>query len=77
MADECDIANDRAQAELENRIAEFQWQLGHAVSAYEPGRCRNCSDKIDDGRAFCTPECRDDFAYRQKADKRNGKYRGG
>lgn len=75
--DEIDIASERMQAELENRIAEFQWQLGHAVSAYELGRCRNCSDKIDDGRAFCGIECRDDFAYRQKAKKRNGKYRGG
>ena len=77
MADECDIANDRAQAELENRIAEFQWQLGHAVSAYEPGRCRNCSDKIDDGRAFCDQDCMRDWDDRQKAENRNGKYRGG
>lgn len=77
MADECDIANDRAQAELENRIAEFQWQLGHAVSAYELGRCRNCSDKIDDGRAFCDQDCMLDWDDRIKAEKRNGKYRGG
>ena len=71
--DEIDIASERMQAELANRIAEFQWQLGHAVSAYEPGRCRNCSDKIDDGRAFCTPECRDDHQARMRMEKRRGR----
>lgn len=77
MSDDIDIANDRRDAELANRIAEHSYQLGHAVSAFEAGRCRNCDDKIDDGRAFCTPECRTDWDDRQRADKRNGKYRGG
>lgn len=77
MADECDIANDRAQAELENRIAEFRYQLGHAVSAYPVGECRNCSTRIDDGRAFCDSECMQDWDDRLKASRRNGKYRGG
>lgn len=73
MADECDIANDRAQAELENRIAEFRWQLGHAVSAFEIGRCRNCNDKTDDSRAYCTTECRDDHQARIRMEKRRGR----
>jgi len=71
--DECDIANDRAQAELENRIAEFRWQLGHAVSAFEIGRCRNCNDKTDDSRAYCTTECRDDHQARIRMEKRRGR----
>ena len=75
MADECDLANDRRDAELANRISEFQYALGHAVSAWEhgPGRCRNCADVVDDSRPFCGPECASDFEYRQKRNKRNGR----
>ena len=75
--DEADVGNDRAQAWLDYQISEHQYRLGHAVDAFEQGRCRNCLERIDDGRAYCDKECADDFAMRQKADKRNGKYRGG
>ena len=77
MGDIADIANDRRDTELENLIAEHIYQLGHAVSAYEVGRCRNCGDKTDDSRAFCDLDCSRDFEDRQRADRRNGKYRGG
>ena len=77
MSDEIDIANDRRDAELENRIAEFQYSLSHAVSAFPVGECRNCAEKLDDGRPYCDEKCRDDHWERIKAEKRNGKYRGG
>lgn len=77
MPDEIDFATERRDEWLANRIAEAQYQLGHAVSAYEPGRCRNCNDIVPDNHAFCCSECRVDFEYRLAADKRNGKYRGG
>lgn len=77
MADDVDIATDRLQAELANRIAELQYQINHAVSAYPIGECRNCASRLDDGRAFCDLDCSRDFEDRQRADRRNGKYRGG
>lgn len=77
MSDDVDIANDRRDAKLANRIAEFQWQLNHAVNAYPVGECRNCAEKLDDGRAFCDEACRTDWDDRQRAARRNGKYRGG
>jgi hypothetical protein len=73
MSDEIDIANDRRDAELANRISEFQYQLNHAVSAFETGRCRNCETKTDDSRAFCDSECMKDWEYRQKMSKRVGR----
>ena len=77
MSDEVDFANERRDVELAARIAEMQYQLGHAVNAFELGRCRNCNEKLDDGRAFCDASCRQDFEDRLAADRRNGKYRGG
>lgn len=77
MPDELDYVQERELELMENRIHEFQYQIGHAVSAYEIGRCRNCHDVIDDGRAYCDEACRDDHQDRTKAERRNGKYRGG
>lgn len=73
MSDEIDIANERRDVELAARIAEFKYQMGHAVSAFEVGRCRNCDDKLDDGRNYCDETCRDDHWKRIKADMRRGK----
>ena len=77
MPDEADIGSDYTEKWLEAQISEHQWQLSHAVNAYPIGECRYCATKLDDGRPFCNDECRDDFQDRQRADKRNGKYRGG
>ena len=73
MSDEIDIANERRDQELANRIANFQYQLEHAVSTFEAGRCRNCDDKLDDGRNYCDETCRDDHLERIKAEKRRGR----
>ena len=77
MADFADIGSDYTERWLEAQIEEHQYQLNHAVSAFELGRCRNCNEKLDDGRAFCDASCRQDFEDRLAADRRNGKYRGG
>ena len=77
MPDDFDYSQERQLELMENRIREHQYQLGHAVSAYEPGRCRNCNDPVPEDRGFCCPECRDDWTDRLAAERRNGKYRGG
>ena len=77
MADEADIANDYQQKWLEAQLSEHQYQLNHAVSAFELGRCRNCEEKLDDSRVSCDADCASDFESRQRANKRNSKYRGG
>ena len=75
--DEADYGSEREQAMLQAALDEFQYQLTHAVNAYPVGECRNCAEKLDDGRAFCDDSCRTDWDDRMKAHKRNGKYRGG
>jgi hypothetical protein len=77
MPDDFDYSQERQLELMENRIREHQYQLGHAVNAFELGRCRNCNERLDDGRAFCDASCRQDFEDRLAADRRNGKYRGG
>ena len=77
MADFADIGSDYTERWLEAQIEEHQYHLNHAVSAFELGRCRNCEEKTDDSRAFCDADCAADFESRQRASKRNSKYRGG
>ena len=72
-SDPIDAGCARAEEWLADKIAEAQYQLGHAVSAYPAGECRNCQTKLDDGRAYCDKDCTDDFALRQMMNKRNGR----
>lgn len=74
MADFADIGSDYTERWLEAQLSEHAYQLNHAVSAFEVGRCRNCEERLDDGRAFCNSECRTDFEDRQRAEKRRGRY---
>jgi hypothetical protein len=74
--DEIDIASERYEAWLQNRIDEAQYQLGHAVSAHD-GLCKNCAERLDDGRPYCNSSCRDDHQERIRLSRMNGKYRGG
>lgn len=73
MTDIIDDANERAEKWLNAQIEEHQYQLEHAVSAFESGRYRNCDDKLDDGRNYCDETCRDDHWERIKAEKRRGR----
>ena len=72
--DEIDLANDRRDAELANRIANHQYQLGHAVSAadLEDETCSGCSyiTKSSYGHS-CESwrDCRDDIERRVKFNK--------
>ena len=77
--DEADYGSEREMAMLQAALEEHQYQLSQAGNdwPYGPGRCKNCGDVIDDGRPYCEESCRDDAWERLKAEKRNGKYRGG
>lgn len=73
MTDIIDDANERAAKWLNAQIEEHQYQMGHAVSAFEVGSCRNCDDKLDDSRNYCDETCRDDHWERIKAERRRGR----
>lgn len=77
MADFADIGSDYTERWLEAQLSEHQYQLNQVGNSFEMGRCRNCEEKLDDSRAFCDADCAADFESRQRADKRNSKYRGG
>jgi hypothetical protein len=76
MADFADIGSDYTERWLEAQLSEHAYQLNHATSAFEIGRCRNCEEKLDDGRNYCDEACRNDHQLRIASDKRNGKHRG-
>ena len=72
--DECDIAQERIDAEMANRIREHQYQLGHAVSAadIESETCDGCSyiTKSSYGhRCESWRDCRDDIERKAKFGK--------
>ena len=71
--DEVDAAQHNVDMFLTASLLKHQQRLNHAVNAFEIGRCRNCNEKLDDGRSYCDKECADDFAYRQKINKRVGR----
>lgn len=78
--DEADLGSDYTEKWLEGRIAEHQYQLAQAGNdwPYGLGRCKNCGDVTGEERVpFCGPDCRTDWDDRQRAARRNGKYRGG
>lgn len=72
MADFADIGSDYTERWLEGAIEERRHQASIAQQ-FEIGRCRNCDDKLDDGRSYCNNECRDDHSARMQAEKRMGK----
>ena len=77
--DEADYGSKREMAMLQAALEEHQYQLSQAGNdwPYGLGRCKNCGEAIDDGRPYCEESCRDDAWEQLKAEKRNGKYRGG
>lgn len=76
-ADLIDAGSANADTWLADQIAEHRHQLEHAAQSFDAGRCRNCNDKLDDGRAYCDTDWMSDHQLRIASDKRNGKYRGG
>jgi hypothetical protein len=56
MADEIDRANDLAQRLLDSSLAKKKPE-GHS----QTGECIWCGEPLQDGRRWCSPECRDDW----------------
>lgn len=75
--DEADYGNERAEQFLQARLEEMQYQLNQMGNEPEDPVCRNCREPLPGGQHYCSKECRDDFAIRLAAERRNGKYRGG
>lgn len=78
--DEADMANDYQEKWLAAQLDEHKYQLNQVgdVWPYGIGKCKNCGDSTgEERRPYCSEGCRDDHWDRIKADKRNGKYRGG
>lgn len=78
MPDDFDYSQERQLELMENRIREHQYQLGHAVNAYdvEAELCSGCNyatkaswGKTCDGWA----ECLQDSERHRKSRERNGK----
>lgn len=68
---------DAGCAAAEKWIAEKIEQQRRAFEAqdksFDIGRCRNCSEKLDDSRNYCDEYCRNDHQMRIASDKRNGR----
>lgn len=58
MSDDIDIANDRAQLHLDNRIAEAR----RAPVVDRSGVCLNpdCGSKAKKGGLYCSDDCKDE-----------------
>ena len=76
MADEADIGNERMEKWLQAQLEEHAYQLNQVGNEPEDPVCRNCREPLPPGQHYCNKDCATDFADRQKAMKRNGKYRG-
>ncbi len=61
MADEIDIANDRAQQDLDEALARA---CRHEPALAPTGWCYNCAEPMADDRLFCDRDCRDDYEHR-------------
>ena len=60
MADEADIASERAEIRL-----EAARRFRHP-SLPDVGACHSCGEMLDDGRRFCDADCRDDWEAARK-----------
>ena len=61
MADEIDMANDRAQMDLDLALACAR---RHEPQLIAVGFCYNCHETLADERVFCDGDCRDDYEHR-------------
>ncbi|MDR0577756.1 MAG: hypothetical protein LBI87_09540 [Candidatus Accumulibacter sp.] len=64
---------DQAQAR-EEALAETLRRFGRAPvkSPAATGVCLNCGERLDGGRRWCSPECRDDWERQERAARRRG-----
>lgn len=61
MADEIDMANDRAQQDLDLALAAAR---RHEPPLLPGGSCYNCGEPLGDTHLFCDRDCRDDYEHR-------------
>ena len=72
MADEADIANERAEQMLAASLVEAAHQLQAQKAKPFTGRCEYCGDPVADLVRYCGEDCRDDSAWRQESLRRRG-----
>lgn len=69
MSDEADIANDRAQQDLDRALAAAR----SPVKVAEPtGSCFYCEEAVGEGRRFCDNDCSTDFEREKRLRARQG-----
>lgn len=74
LSDPNDMASAYEQKWLQAQIEEHAYQLSQAGNEwpYGLGKCKNCGESIDDGRAYCDLDCAKDFQARQKLNHVSG-----
>ena len=73
--DPIDAGCAAAEMWIADKIAERRRKMEVPAQAFEIGRCRNCSDKLDDGRLFCDSDCCADFSERERITKRQWRFK--
>ena len=58
MSDEIDLANDLLQQMIDAGIKQAQ---GNINTHNESGQCIWCSEPVQDGRRWCSADCRNDY----------------
>lgn len=69
--DEIDRAEMETSAYLTARINAARAN----TAPREGGRCMNCADRLDDGRAYCNDDCKKDHEARERTLARQWRYR--
>lgn len=72
-ADPVDAGCAAAETWIAEKIAQQRRDSEAQAQSFDAGRCRNCSEKLDDGRNYCDEDCRNDHQMRITSDKRNGR----
>ena len=76
MADIVDDANDHMERWLQGRLEEHAHQLNQMGNEpEEESRCRNCQEPLPQGQHYCSFDCAQDFAHRQRMESRQWRYR--
>jgi hypothetical protein len=70
MSDEADLANDRAQQELERALALARAPVKAVVSN---GTCFYCLEAIEGERRFCDSDCLSDYEREKRLRARQGR----
>lgn len=66
-----DVCDEAAQIErLQLQQAIINQQAKEKI--HSTGYCLYCGEKVEDGRLFCSKECRDDYEYEEQVKRRQG-----